>query len=320
MAVDAKILSPMPRKALETPHSLPTSPIPSEMSIRELTSSRPFWYDVESPTNRSRADDEASRELRELLSCKTPMKMLPDWMPAFDALSSASTCATSPPPPSGTTSPPPPSSSPPSSPDRAFVRSDLSDGFGSPEYDQQPQCLPGAVDKSSWLQLRKVFVGGIPQCVDQNGLYQMFSKVGKVKKAWLQLFHTDRGEGQQPKIKKHRGFGFVVFYETRSIDQLLGKDSSRFVSFGDNLKLEVKRAVGKNSMPSLEETPSPAKSKKSSSPACPQSGQSAARGPSQMLQQCSVPTPLERGSEVSGSATSPAPQQPWLSVPVAPQS
>jgi hypothetical protein len=73
----------------------------------------------------------------------------------------------------------------------------------------------------------------------------MFSKIGKVKKAWLQLFHADR-TAAQAKEKKHRGFGFVIFYEKAAIDQLLGEAFARFITFPDDIKLEVKRAVGKN--------------------------------------------------------------------------
>merc|ERR1712232_121777 len=146
-------------------------------------------------------------------------------------LSSASTCATS---------PPPRSISPPLSPDYDFDA-----GIESPLQAQQPQCPPGALDKSSWLQARKVFVGGVPQIVDNDGLFHMFSKIGKVKKAWVQ-FHSDHGGAHMR--RHHRGFGFVIFYENHSIDRLLGEDSSRFVCFGDTLKLEVKRAINKDSL------------------------------------------------------------------------
>merc|ERR1719199_2387950 len=168
------------------------------------------------------------------MGCKTPTKTLPDFMPAFEArcLSSASTCMTS---------PPPFSLSPPSSPDRAFVRLDDGDDIESPTPGQQPQCPPGALDKSSWLQARKVFVGGVPQTIDQNALYHMFSKVGKVKKAWLQLFHHERASqadaAQRSTARKHRGFGFVIFYEKQSIDKLLGSDASRFICFENDIKL-----------------------------------------------------------------------------------
>lgn len=90
-----------------------------------------------------------------------------------------------------------------------------------------------------------MFVGGIPQTLDQNGLYHIFSKYGKVKKAWLQLFHADRAAEQASRDKKHRGFGFVIFYEKHAIDQLIGADFSRFLCI-DDLKLEIKRAIGKS--------------------------------------------------------------------------
>jgi hypothetical protein len=154
-------------------------------------------------------------------------------------------------------SPAPPSSvlSPPTSPELAFAlpRSDCSDGFESPTP-QQPHHPPGALDKSSWLQARKVFVGGIPQSIDQNGLYRLFSKIGKVKKAWLQLFRSDHSAGQgSNKENKHRGFGFVIFDEKHAVDQLLGDGFSRVISFPDDMKLEVKRAIGKAPLQALDE-------------------------------------------------------------------
>jgi hypothetical protein len=65
-----------------------------------------------------------------------------------------------------------------------------------------------------------------------------FSTYGQVQKAWLQHF----GQGQTH-AKIHRGFGFVIFCEARSVDQLLGNDSSRFVKFDNGPRVEVKRAV-----------------------------------------------------------------------------
>jgi len=124
------------------------------------------------------------------------------------------------------------------------------------------------------LQARKVFVGGIPQTIDQNALYHMFSKVGKVKKAWLQLFHADNAAA--PGSKKHRGFGFVIFHEKHSINQLLGDEPQRFVYFGDDLKLEVKRAVGKGNAEVPDKQPSASRNKKvelTSSQATPASSQ-----------------------------------------------
>jgi len=247
----------MPRKALESSRSLPTSPYAkSELDAEELNATRPFWYDAD--------EDEATQDLRNVLTCKTPTKKLPEWMPAFEvrSLSAASTCATfearSPMPAFEAQSPPSFGQSPSPSSGLAFFDDELE----SPTHAQtteKPQCPPGALDKSSWLQARKVFVGGIPQTIDQNGLYQMFSKIGKVKKAWLQLFNNDRALTQTPSTRKHRGFGFVIFYERQAIDEMLGNEPSKFVLFGKDLKLEVKRAFGKSTEP--DHAPSPGKSK-----------------------------------------------------------
>merc|ERR1712048_811912 len=88
----------------------------------------------------------------------------------------------------------------------------------------------------------KIFVGGIPQSVDSTDLYKLFSKVAKVKKAWLQTYSQERCVSN---ARKHRGFGFIIFSDKQAVDQLLGEDTSKFVKFGDGLEFEVKRAVGK---------------------------------------------------------------------------
>jgi len=110
--------------------------------------------------------------------------------------------------------------------------------------DQKHQCPPGALDKSSWLNARKVFVGGIGQTVDRNALYDMFSEFGKVEKAWVSLFHNDPGVCRESPGQTHRGFGFVIFCEKQSVDALLGTEFSRFVHF-DNHMLEVKQSISK---------------------------------------------------------------------------
>lgn len=328
MAAEAAMLSPMPCKSICTIST--TSPYsPSEIDVQELNAVRPFWYEV----------DEATQDLLDVLTTSDASgKILPDWMPAFQArsLSSASTCALSPPPRFNM--------SEPSSPDRTYTAlSDLD--LESPTHAQpeQPQCPPGALDKSSWLMARKVFVGGIPQSIDQNGLYQLFSKVGKVKKAWLQLFHNDRASHQIPTGKKHRGFGFVIFYEKQAIDQILGNEDSRFISFENDINLEVKRAFGKTSVRNADDTPSAGKPKKAQvhplalSPG-PQSksGPLAAPASSQGLQTpqsgwtAASPSPpsqtgLHAGGQWIASGPSPALQPsgngPWAasSVPSTPQ-
>lgn len=173
--------------------------------------------------------------------------------------------------------------------------SDLDDAIERSEHTQSPPCLPGAHDKSPWLQARKVFVGGVPQSIDQSGLYQVFSKFGKVKKAWLQLFRDERRAGQVTTTKKHRGFGFVIFYEKRAVEHLLGGDVSRFVHLGDDVKLEVKLAVGKHNV-SVDEHPT-AESKSNEEMAMVQapSASPGMQSVSQTWQSSSSPQPLSVG-------------------------
>jgi len=316
----------MPRRVLESPSSFSKSPTPfspGEVDVNDLKKARAFWYDVDENLQDLRDVDEATQDLRDVLGCQTPTKLirLPDWIPAFEArcLSSASTTATA-------TSPPPQFSgiTPASSPDRDYVACPDLDYEIESQPNQQPQFPPGALDKSSWLQARKVFIGGIPQTVDQNGLYHMFSKVGKVKKAWLQLFHNDRSASQAPTAKKHRGFGFVIFYERKSIDELLGEDFSRFVCFGDNLKFEVKRSVGKTTVnfpdeqPASEITTKPVVFNSRTSPAASQAWQSTSPVSPGPVWQNASPAPSQ--SQVWQSASPPAPQVLQSASPAIPQS
>jgi hypothetical protein len=115
--------------------------------------------------------------------------------------------------------------------------------------DAQTIEAPASADKPSEKQCRKVFVGGIPQSIDHNELYKLFNKISKVKKAWLQMFHADKENEtiSDTAGKRHRGFGFVIFSEARAVDQLLGEEFAKFISVGDDLRLEVKRAIGKTS-------------------------------------------------------------------------
>lgn len=261
------MISPMPCKAPMSHCSIPRSPYtPGEITGQQPSVARQAWCD--------RDEEEAISELHDVMSGKTTPKARPN-MSAYGArsLSAASTCATSPPPRSGAVSRSEWPSPELSSPECAFLA--LSEWYGgreSPSNEQHPQCPPGALDsKSSWLQARKVFVGGIPQNVDQNGLYQMFSKMGKVKKAWLQMHHVERGANPQPATKAHRGFGFVIFYDQEVLDRLLGDEDSRLVSFANDMKLDVKRAFDKKGLPSPQDAPPTGKSRKQSKPSLPPS-------------------------------------------------
>lgn len=92
------------------------------------------------------------------------------------------------------------------------------------------------------VQVRKVFVGGIPQTVDQNELLKLFSQVAKVKKAWIQRYSQTSGVSN---ARNHRGFGFVIFSDKYAVNRMMGEAASRFIVFGEGLQFEVKRAVGK---------------------------------------------------------------------------
>jgi len=105
-------------------------------------------------------------------------------------------------------------------------------------------------------QERKVFVGGVPQDLDQEDLYAIFSEYALVKKAWLQKYRTTDENGGQcsatPTPRNHRGFGFVIFHDANAIDALLGGASSRFITLRSGALLEVKRALSSNKIGALQ--------------------------------------------------------------------
>lgn len=248
----------------------------STQSSRQLNEQ--FWYDVE---------DEATHDLREVLGHKGGRH--PDWTPALagpgGCLSAGSTRATTP-PRLGT--PPPPTFSPPPSTDCSeTARFEASDE--SPSHFQASTNLGGYQERELWKQCRKVFVGGVPQTIDGQSFSRIFEQLGKIDKAWLQWQHDPEGRT----IQKHRGFGFVVFKEIRTIDKLLGQDMSKFICFGDSLKLEVKRAFGRSECVST-----------------PSSDYTRGKNPKQRMygSQCSTPS-----SQTWQSNCSPASSKSWTS-------
>jgi hypothetical protein len=208
------------------------SPLPRKQ-LRALSPERSFWYDI--------GEDEFPVGDADAI-------VLPDWLPAFnfdefsDGISQASTSAGPSPSLEQMLSPLPSKSLTLTPEHRINLCSDLDKSLDTSLA--TPSEETSSPEKAKWAQIRKIFVGGIPQSMDQNSLYKLFSKTGKVKKAWLQMFHADSPEGQGP-IKKHRGFGFVIFAEKEAVDQLLGDEFSKVIYFGDGVRLEVKRAVGK---------------------------------------------------------------------------
>lgn len=83
---------------------------------------------------------------------------------------------------------------------------------------------------------RKLFVGGIPQDVDRDGLAALLRDFGAVERAWLQRHRRD-------KQRNHRGFGFVLFREALAVERLLGGGSSRYLMLQDGTRIEVKAAL-----------------------------------------------------------------------------
>lgn len=228
------MLSPLPRKGMG-PSSSPWSSEEAfdaddfDMDPQEVCGCAPVLFDI----------DEATHDLREVMSYKTVEAAT---KPALEnrCLSVASTRATTPPASLS-------SITPPLSPEFACVVPTDADTL----VHSQQRNQSGIYDKSTaWAQARKVFVGGIPQNINQVALFNMFSQFGKVKQAWLQALHYDTQKGSGRGTKIHRGFGFVIFCEKHSVDQLLGDAFSKFIYFGDTMKFEVKRAVGKT-MPGM---------------------------------------------------------------------
>jgi len=119
------------------------------------------------------------------------------------------------------------------------------DERASPNGAAYPPATSGRSGMSS--QVRKVFVGGVPQDMTQDDLYTIFSEYGCVKKAWLQRYRANGTASSNPP-HNHRGFGFLIFYDGSSVEQLLGENFSRFIVLKDGRKLEVKRAVNSNDM------------------------------------------------------------------------
>mmetsp|Transcript_42198 Transcript_42198/g.78973 ORF Transcript_42198/g.78973 Transcript_42198/m.78973 type:complete len:405 (-) Transcript_42198:154-1368(-) len=232
---DVTMHSPVPRKPfMERMDGSPCTP----SYVEELRNSRPLHYDT--------WGDEVADELRQVFSGKSEGKqVLPDWLPAFRSPAASSMASTSAGPTPGLDDTSPLQSiSPPLSPECI-----------DPSSESLMHSQSFVSEKSCWMQERKVFVGGIPQYMGQSDLYKMFNKFAKVKKAWLQLMHFDSRTRQVPTMKKHRGFGFVIFCEKCAVDRLLGDAFSRMISLDENVQVEIKRAVGK--MGTAPATPDP---------------------------------------------------------------
>lgn len=90
---------------------------------------------------------------------------------------------------------------------------------------------------ASEARRRKVFVGGVPQEMDDAEFLSLFSSIARVDQAWLQR------SSDVSSMLNHRGFGFVVFHESSSVDMLLGSHVSGYLCLGGDRRLEIKRAI-----------------------------------------------------------------------------
>lgn len=159
---------------------------------------------------------------------------------------------------------------------------------------------------TQFRQLRKVFVGGIPQDMGQDDLYTVFSEFAGVKKAWLQR-HRNHGSPNSRPPQNHRGFGFVIFYDSNAVDQLLGNNPARFIVLKDGRKLEVKRAVSNTDMTNDGAAPSPASPQGNNS----SNGNGAAPMPAPGNAKWPLPLPLPPlGGGVGAGGAGTAPQVP----------
>jgi len=198
--------------------------------------------------------DEACNELRELLGNGKDSRLLFDanQAPESRPLSSVSTSAGPTPSPEERVSTP--LSPTPDIYDPTWIEGGVDSALVSRERPGIP------------AQVRKVFVGGIPQNMNQDDLFTIFSAFSGVKKAWLQRHRSTGGSVFSAPPRNHRGFGFVIFHDGNAVDKLLGPHASRFIMLADGRKLEVKRAVSSNDMMTAPTNPTGSPPQKPASP------------------------------------------------------
>ncbi|EGD77082.1 RNA binding protein [Salpingoeca rosetta] len=88
-------------------------------------------------------------------------------------------------------------------------------------------------------RVRKVFLGGLPHDAKEEEIKDFFSKYGDVEDVIIQY---DRISGRP------RGFGFVVFENDATVDQLVTSSERVYVEFKGK-RVEIKRAFPKESAP-----------------------------------------------------------------------
>lgn len=129
------------------------------------------------------------------------------------------------------------------------------DGRSSPHF-ASPVAEPNGDHLSAGpSQTRKIFVGGIPQDMQQDELFKFFAEYGQVKKAWLQRYRDANAKAKTTAPgTNHRGFGFVIFQDGAVVERLLGNSPSLYINLKDGRRLEVKRAVSSSDMAATGDT------------------------------------------------------------------
>lgn len=84
-------------------------------------------------------------------------------------------------------------------------------------------------------QLQKIFVGGLSKDGDENALTDAFSSYGSIQE--VSVLRDSSG--------KSRGFGFVLFDEATSVDDLMKEKKEGKVFYVSGSPVEVKRALPK---------------------------------------------------------------------------
>ncbi|KNA25903.1 hypothetical protein SOVF_002430 [Spinacia oleracea] len=93
--------------------------------------------------------------------------------------------------------------------------------------------IPKGAAQANGFKTKKIFVGGIPTTVTEDGLKDFFSKYGKVVEHEIILDHA---------TKRSRGFGFVVFDNEKVVDDILADGNMIEL---DGSRVEIKKAEPK---------------------------------------------------------------------------
>jgi len=85
------------------------------------------------------------------------------------------------------------------------------------------------------VQVKKIFIGGIRECVDKDSLYAYFSDYGSIVSCEIPMDNDQ----QRPK-----GFAFITFNDFDPVDKLVAKRHHRI----NGVRCEVKKALSKLEM------------------------------------------------------------------------